>query len=515
MFKTPFHFQKIMTWFRQSNFEYLMLFLPSCDTKDRVFDNYIIENQHSIDWLTGDKIAYITYDNITIEESLVRVNKRPMSQNAIRTHICISDEVCKDLSIGYYNLPALILISKDLKYTLYPIKTEADLDSYFTPIGIVTSFIRDYSHVCCKERQYLSLDSDKTRLVLERSRVKEEKLSWEKSFLDNVRDENLAIRIDTNYRLLFNFLKKIKVKQNIFEKAFSYLDEEIVVKKLDRLGLDKNLHCFVIELVCDLKKVMNFEKFQAQYGCVASQIKRLINLYSIVIKEKEERIEWLTNEITDIEKKLPVDPEKLKEFDAELTTILSVYGKKLNNSIFVTNGENILNDIYNNYSCGLIELLNCVKEKAGKINAIIERLNNQVEEEGFDVFISSKSQDYKDAFEVYNFLYDNGYRPFLADPVLREIGTDYYGYLIRSIVHKCCYMIVYATNVDYMNTSYVHQEWNQFLDELSSGLKEGKLFSIISPSISAHMLPPGLSTRQFFTIANYKESLLKYLRIDS
>ena len=508
------HFHDIIKWFRQSDFEYLMLFLPSCDTKDRKYDNFIIENQYSIDHLTGDKIAYITYDTVSIKDSLVRVKERPMSRDAIRTHICISEEVCNCLNIGQYNLPSLILISKKLKYTLYPLKTEADLDSYFTPIGIITSFTTDYCHVKSMKNQYLSLERDKSRLIQERSSTEEEKIFWEKSLRENKRDETLAIRIDTNYRLLFNYLKKKKVKQNVFEKAFSYLDENSVVKELDRLGLNENMHCHVKEIVEDLKKVKNFSKFQAQYGCVTSQMERLINLYPIVIKEKEERINELTNEIIDIEKRLPIDPKKLKEYDDELATILSIYGMKLNNSVFVTNGEDILSDVCKNYSSGLMQLLDRVKEKAGKINIIIERLNKRVEEEGFDVFISCKSQDYKKAYEVYNYLYDNGHKPFLADPVLREIGTDYYGYLIRRIVNKCSFMIVYATNIDYMNTSYVHQEWNQFLDELSSGLKEGKLFSIISPSISAQMLPSGLSTRQFFTFENYKESLLEYLKLD-
>lgn len=108
MFKTPFHFHEIIKWFRRSDFEYLMLFLPSCDTKDRKYDHFIIENQYRIDYLTGDKIAYITYDNVTIKDSFVRIKERPMSQDAIRTHICISEEVCNYLSIGQYNLPALI-----------------------------------------------------------------------------------------------------------------------------------------------------------------------------------------------------------------------------------------------------------------------------------------------------------------------------------------------------------------------------------------------------------------------
>ena len=171
--------------------------------------------------------------------------------------------------------------------------------------------------------------------------------------------------------------------------------------------------------------------------------------------------------------------KKIKECDDELAIIFSVYEKKLNNTIFVFNGTEILQNIIHHYSSGLIEILTNVKEKANRINIIIERLNKQIEEEGFNVFISSKSQDYKKAFEVYSFLLENGYKPFLADPVLREIGTDYYGYLIRRIVNKSSFMIVYASEVNYITTPYVSAEWNQFLDELNSGIKYGKLFSTL------------------------------------
>ena len=59
MFATNFHFKEILEWFDDSSFEYLLLFLPSSDTKDRKIDDYIIRNQASIDKLTGNNIAYI------------------------------------------------------------------------------------------------------------------------------------------------------------------------------------------------------------------------------------------------------------------------------------------------------------------------------------------------------------------------------------------------------------------------------------------------------------------------
>jgi hypothetical protein len=159
-----------------------------------------------------------------------------------------------------------------------------------------------------------------------------------------------------------------------------------------------------------------------------------------------------------------------------------------------------------------MQILNSVKDKAANINRKLERIKKQIEERGFDIFISCKSEDYQKAKDVYDFLLENGYKPFLADQELREIGTDDYGCAIRQIIDKCHYMIVYASNVEYMTTTYVHSEWNQFLNSLNSGLIEGKLFSIISPSITAKLLPPGLSTRQFFTFDNYKEQLLQYIK---
>lgn len=517
MFVSNLHFEEILEWFRDSRFEYLLLFLPSCDTRDRELDDFIIHNQGSIDQLTGEKIAYIAYGEMELPNSMTSVKEHHLPSEAIRTHVYISDEVCEYFSFGRYKLPALILISKQLNYKLYPISTEKDLDSYFTPIGIVTSFLSDYNQVKWKKRQYEDevLETDRAWRIQERSRLEEENTLLEESFQELERDVSIAERIKANYCRLFNHLKAKNVKQNVFEEVFARtLDENAIVKDLKGLGLDDILCIYAIEMVNDLKKVRNFRRFQAQYGCVATQITRLFNLCSQEIVRNKERINELTEKVLSIENKMLIAPEKRKEYEEELNSIVAIYGKKLNNVLFVSNGTDILLNVLNKYSSGLIEILTVVSEKSNKINVIIEHLNKRIEEEGFDVFISSKSEDYKKAIDVYNFLSDKGFKPFLADPVLREIGTDYYGYLIRRIVNKCRYMIVFSSNVEYMTTPYVSAEWNQFLDELSSGIKYGKLFSIISSSITAKMLPPGLSTRQFFTIDSYKESLLQYISVE-
>ena len=162
MYITQLHFDKILEWFHNSQYRFLMLFLPSCDPKERIFDDYIIENQFRIDRLTGKSITYIAYMNGSISsedmsDNFVRVNARRLSKREIGTHINISDEVCDKFGIEQYKLPALILISKDDTYNLYPISSETDFDSYFTLINIVTSFQKDYYRIEEVERNITDL----------------------------------------------------------------------------------------------------------------------------------------------------------------------------------------------------------------------------------------------------------------------------------------------------------------------------------------------------------------------
>ncbi len=176
MYITQLHFDKILEWFHNSQYRFLMLFLPSGNPKERIFDDYIIENQSRINLLTGKNITYIEYINWSIGEgdadttdNFVSVNTRQISKREIRTHVNISDEVCDKFSIEQYKLPALILISKDDTYNLYPISTEADFDSYFTLINTVTSFQKDFNRIyeversisIATQRHYESSDKEK------------------------------------------------------------------------------------------------------------------------------------------------------------------------------------------------------------------------------------------------------------------------------------------------------------------------------------------------------------------
>ena len=88
---------------------------------------------------------------------------------------------------------------------------------------------------------------------------------------------------------------------------------------------------------------------------------------------------------------------------------------------------------------------------------------------------------------------------------------DNYRPIIRHIIGTCKSMIVFATKLEYLTTSYVYAEWNQFLDELSSVYNKGIIISILPPDIKSPELPDGLRTKQYLTLDNYSDSIANYL----
>lgn len=438
MFATNYHFKEILEWFACSRFEYLLLFLPSCDTKDRKIDDFIIRNQASIDELTGSNIAYISYANMEIPNKIEHVKKLQIPPNAIRTHVYISDEVCDYYSFGKYKLPALILISRQLRKEckLFPITKETDLDVYFAPIGIITSFLHDYYRVEWNKDRYKSLEKDKKWKVEECSRLKEENHLLEDTIIEFKKDDNLAIRIDRNYCRLFNCLKAKKIKQNIFENVFKdNLDENDIVNKLNLLGLDKELDVYVSELISDLKKVKNFKKFQTQYGNVTQQIIRLISLCDQEMNNNTERIKLLTNEISDIEREQLVAPEKLKKCNEELNEIIAIWGKKLNSTLLIDNGAEILLNSLNHYSSVLIDVLSIASEKLnGNNDQHIEETGDDrlIRNRKYDIFISYSRRDSEQVLSVVKRLQESGFTVWVDKDGI-ESGDAFKSVIVRAI----------------------------------------------------------------------------------
>jgi hypothetical protein len=188
---------------------------------------------------------------------------------------------------------------------------------------------------------------------------------------------------------------------------------------------------------------------------------------------------------------------------------------KLNFCLNSDEGERIIE--YLSYNRGYFKAVSTIWELVSscsvRIAGIIENVRKQIQEHGFDVFISCKSEDYASARELYNYLEHNGFKPFLADISIKEVGIDQYTLLIGEVIGVCQNMIVFASNPDYIKTSYVTAEWEAFVNDINSGHKpNGKLVTILTPDIEVRSLPVWLRNKQSFTTENYKKHLADFLK---
>ena len=136
------------------------------------------------------------------------------------------------------------------------------------------------------------------------------------------------------------------------------------------------------------------------------------------------------------------------------------------------------------------------------------------QEKKYDVFISSKSEDYPIAEKVYDFLVANGLTVFLASRELSRIGEAVYSKAVDAAIDGAHHMIVVTTSLEYLNSNWVRYEWTTFADDLRSNYKEGNLLTILGPKIQLKDLPTALRHKQSFPIKSYKENILDYLYKD-
>ena len=130
----------------------------------------------------------------------------------------------------------------------------------------------------------------------------------------------------------------------------------------------------------------------------------------------------------------------------------------------------------------------------------------------YDVFISSKSEDYSLANELYDYLHNEGYSVFVASKELEQIGEAQYRKAIDAALDATKHMIVVASSIDYINSKWVSYEWSIFSNDINSGYKDGNLLTILSPNIQLKDLPAGLRHQQSFSVDSYKPGILGYLK---
>lgn len=84
----------------------------------------------------------------------------------------------------------------------------------------------------------------------------------------------------------------------------------------------------------------------------------------------------------------------------------------------------------------------------------------------YDVFISSKSEDYPIAREVYSFLKGKGYNVFFAEKSIPFGADSVFKKTIDSALDSAKNMILISTNPASLNEGWVYYEWNTFSTEI-------------------------------------------------
>lgn len=137
--------------------------------------------------------------------------------------------------------------------------------------------------------------------------------------------------------------------------------------------------------------------------------------------------------------------------------------------------------------------------------------SNEANNQTYDVFISSKSEDYKSAQQICDYLIANNLSVFFADTELKKLGNADYSKVIDDALDCSKHMIVFGSKIEYIESEWVRYEWDTFFNEKKSGRKKGNILTVLD-GIAPKDLPLALRNVQSFTIDNYEDSILNYLK---
>ena len=147
------------------------------------------------------------------------------------------------------------------------------------------------------------------------------------------------------------------------------------------------------------------------------------------------------------------------------------------------------------------------KEQAVYIERVrTEWLEKAKKEAPYDIFISYKDSDEENgidrtkdsinALELYNHLARQGYNVFYSRESLRDkIGEKYEPYIFHAL-KTAKVMIVYASSAEYINSTWVKNEWHRYLKQIDIGEKREGSLLVVCDGFSPNELPKILSSKQ-------------------
>lgn len=129
----------------------------------------------------------------------------------------------------------------------------------------------------------------------------------------------------------------------------------------------------------------------------------------------------------------------------------------------------------------------------------------------YDVFISSKSEDYPIARQIYTFLKSKGYRVFFAETEIEYRGNAAYKKTIDEALDNAHNIIVVASQSEYLTSGWVNYEWNLFATEKLSGRKNGNIMTVITSALEISDLPIGLRCYQTIKFSSYQDHIQHFI----
>ena len=407
-----------------------------------------------------------------------------------------TEDLCAFFQIKRYELPAFVLIDKypgrrtidsfRHQYSVFPIKDTNDLDSFLLPIKIANDFKKDYDSLYHK--------------------------------LSNIRREPTYAEVKSDIESIEKGIESVSStsKDDLDESLYHLLSE--INSSLGEYGITQPL---------PLVSPYEYKKFLIQNGIIKeymishcdlfSKYKKIYNKVAKWDEQKTDSLTKLQNELSQkkgLLEKAKTRESRIEELEGDLSFIIELYKKKFEEKLLMDDATSLVSAL-SHWDSALPDILeNTIRSymhKEALIKGIVYRIREKVRKKQFNVFISCKSEDYEAGERVYAFLKSKGYMPFIASKSLREIGEAQYSPVIAEVIDICRHMIVFASDIQYIDTPYVHSEWTSFCNEEKAGRKNGTLLTILKDPKQGANLPLDLRSREVLPIYGYEESICSYL----
>lgn len=131
--------------------------------------------------------------------------------------------------------------------------------------------------------------------------------------------------------------------------------------------------------------------------------------------------------------------------------------------------------------------------------------------EGYDVFISKKTEDSDMAMDVCSFLECNGFKCFISERELPSNGNANYYQTIDEALEHSTNLVVVCSKAEYLNSKWVQHEWQAFSNELLSSHRSGNIITIRGDKVVREDIPFTLRNLELLDWHNYKDYLLAFI----